>query len=307
MTWRARHPSAIPRADWIARLDAIPNASPYLLPEWSQFWTDVWPRSQAEVYDDGVTLIPVVSRIRLGMGQRYAQPYGTDCLIGDSANVQWPELVTTMCRDRAVEVAISADLMESPRGWERRSLSQGCWIIDTAGKTFAELARTFSDSHIRNITRGARLELRIDDTPDPDILIRIWRDRERAPRFMLNPVYARALINRFAPVDALVWRTAWAGERPVAGSIFLIHKNSAVSVDPIVDRDPRFRGAGHALTADTLKKLINSGVTHIDLGGSPGGGEHPGLGQFKSGWGSAQKIIHTTLYRRRWYSLIRRW
>ena len=305
MTWRLRTTSEIPRHYWLARLDSIPNASPYLLPEWSQFWADVWPGAKSEVYDDGQTLIPLVLRRRYTLGWRFAQPYGTDCIIGDSKSIDWNSLLAVLSRNRTVEIALSADVQTQMPGWNRRSLSQNCWVIKSAGKTYTQLAQGFSGSHRRNIAKGEDLQLRIDDTHNADSLVRLWQDSHRAPRFMLNTVHAQSLIKHFAPVDALHWRTAWSGERPVAGTVFLIHKNTAVSVDTIVDRDPQFRGAGHYLVAQSLKSLIDSGVTRIDLGGVPGGSDHAGLNEFKSGWNSTQNSINTTLYRRNWYARLR--
>lgn len=302
MSWRACHPSEIPRSEWLARLDTIPNASPYLLPEWSQFWADVWPGAKAEVYDNGNALIPVVRRGRYGLDWRFAQPFGTDCIIGNPASIDWTSLLETLSGSRTVEIVISADVPNSLAGWTRAGLAQNRWIIKLAGKTYTELSQGFSNSHRRNIAKGEDLHLRIGGTEDADTLIRLWQDTRLAPRYMLNAAHAHALIKHFAPIGSLHWRTAWAGERPVAGKIFLVHKNVAVSLDSCVDRDPQFRGAGHFLVAHSLTSLINSGITHIDLGGIPGGSEHSGLDQFKSGWNATQDTIHTTLYRRNWYS-----
>jgi hypothetical protein len=309
MPWRLRRPSEIPRDEWLARLDITQNPSPFLLPEWSLFWADAWSKTHAEVYDDGKTLIPVVHRRRHGFGWRFAQPYGTDCIMGDATSVDWPGLVTLLTRNRAVEIAISAGIKASINGWIPKHLTQNCWIIKTAGKTYTELAAGFSGSHRRNINKGEELGLRIDASFDQRAisqLIGLWQDRHRVPRFMLNPVLAPALTNRFAPIDALHWGAAWAGERPVAGTVFLVYRNTAVSVDTIVDRDPQFRGAGHYLVAQSLNSLIDSGVTHIDLGGVPGGAEHTGLDEFKSGWSATQETVHTTIFRRNWYDILRR-
>jgi hypothetical protein len=304
MTWHLRHPSAIPRPEWLARLETIPNASPYLLPEWSQFWADVWPGTEAEVYDDGKTLIPSVRRSRYGLNWRFAQPYGTDCIIGDGS-LDWDSLLAGMSRNRAVEVAISADVPTKLRGWTRTALMQNRWIISVAGRTYADLSQGFSGSHIRNIAKGEDLQLRIGGTEEIESFIRLWQDAHRAPRYMLNIAHAKSLIRHFAPIGSLHLRTAWAGERPVAGKVFLVHKNVAVSLDSCVDRDPQFRGAGHFLVAHCLASLINSGITHIDLGGVPGGSDHAGLDEFKSGWNATQDTIHTTLYRRNWYAKLR--
>jgi hypothetical protein len=306
MPWQLHHPTDIPRDEWLARLDTVPNASPYLLPEWSQFWEDVWPNSRAEVFDNGQILIPTVSRKRYGLAWRFAQPYGTDCIIGHENSIDWTFLVSEMSNARTVEIAISADVPISIIGWKRKPLKQSRWVINVGGRTYTELSQEFSSSHRRNIAKGEALQLQIEDTHNPDQLIRNWQDRHRDPRFMLNPKHAQSLIKRFSSVGALVWRTAWAGERPVAGTLFLTHKNVAVSVDTIVDRDPQFRGAGHNLVAETLKSLVGSGITQIDLGGVPGGSDHAGLDEFKSGWAASQMTTHTTLYRRDWYSTLRR-
>lgn len=306
MNWRRLHPSDIPRGQWLTRLDTIPNASPYLLPEWSLFWQNVWPNSRAEVYDNGTVLIPTVSRHRYGLTWRFAQPYGTDCIIGKADGIDWAFLAAEMSQMRAVEISIGADVPISILGWNRALLAQNRWIINTAGRTFTELSHDFSGSHRRNIAKGEELQLRIDDACDPERLRRLWKDTHRAPRFMLNPPHAQALIRRFEPVGALHWRTAWAGERPVAGIVFLVHKHVAVYLDPIVDLDPQFRGAGHFLLADSLKLLIDSGVSRFDLGGAPGNDDTTGLSTYKSGWAATHESIHTTLYRRNWYSTLRR-
>lgn len=305
MTWQLCHPSEIPRDEWLARINDVTNASPYLLPEWSQFWEDVWQHSRAEVFDNGHVLIPTVSRRRYGLSWRFAQPYGTDSIIGDEKSIDWTFLVAEMSQSRTVEIAISADVPISIIGWKRRSLKQNRWVIDVAGKTYSEFSEGFSGTHRRNIARGEELQLRIDETHDPDQLIKRWQDNRRDPRFMLNHRHARALISRFAPVGALAWRTAWAGERPAAGNVFIVHKNVAAYIDSIVDRDPRLSGAGALLMGQTLKLLIESGVTSIDLGGAPGTDDHAGLDKFKSGWGASQVPTPTTLYRRNWYSAFR--
>lgn len=306
MNWRVQHPSEFPRDEWLARINDVPNASPYLLPEWSQFWQDIWQHSRAEVFDNSHVLIPTVWRRRYGLSWRFAQPYGTDCIIGDETSIDWTFFAAEMSQPRTIEIAISADVPISIVGWKRKSLKQCRWVINVSGRTFTELSQGFAGSHRRNIAKGEALQLRIDETHNPDLLIRHWQDKHRDPRFMLNRKHAHALINRFAPVGALIWRTAWAGERPIAGTVFLIHKSTAVSVDTIVDRDPRFRGAGHFLVSQTLKSMIDSGITHIDLGGVPGGSDHAGLDDFKSGWAASQMATHSTLYRRNWYSTLRR-
>lgn len=305
MAWRTRQSAEIPRDEWLARLDAVPNASPYLLPEWSQFWTDAWTNSRAEAFDDGATLIPVVRRQRFGLVWRFAQPYGTDGIIGPTAEIDTRGLLDLFCGDRTVEFAISAPLTTEMPGWSRRALTQNSWTIKTAGKTYTQLSQEFSGSHRKNISKGEELQLRIDESPDSATLIRKWRDTHRAPRYMLNPTHAPALIRRFTDSGALHWRTGWVGERPVAGTIFLHYKNVAVSVDTIVDRDPQFRGAGHYLVAHSLKSLMDSGITLIDMGGVPGGADHPGLNEFKSGWSSIPETVLTTLYRRNWYARIK--
>lgn len=306
MAWRLCRPTDIPRNEWLARLDAVPNASPYLLPEWSQFWADVWPGARAEVYDDGRCLIPAVQRRRYTLGWCFAQPYGTDCVIGDQSSIEWQSLLNLMSQSRTVEIAISADVPTTLSGWRRTSLTQGNWVIKTAGKSFAELSEGFSGTNRRNTATGEKLSLRVDQTTDADKLIQLWQDDKRQPRFMLNPSYAHALVNRFASVDALYWRTAWSGDRPVAGAVFLTHKNVAVMVDSIVDRESRFSGAGHFLVAQCLHALIDLGITRIDLGGVPGGSDHAGLDKYKSGWNATQETIHTTLHRRNWYAKLRR-
>ncbi len=306
MNWRRLHPSQVPRVDWLARMETIRDASPYLLPEWSQFWEDVWPRSRAEVFENDAFLIPLVTRHRYGLTWQFAQPFGTDCIVGNPDDVDWIFLASEMTQRRTVEMAICADISLSISGWTRFTLTQKRWVINARGKTYSEVASGFSGSHRRNLAKGEELQLRLDATTDSSRLIRLWKDQHREPRFMLNPRHAQALIARFAPVGALVWHTAWAGERPVAGTIFIVHKNVAVSIDTIVDRDTQFRGAGHFLVAQTIQSLIDSGVSVIDLGGVPGGAEHAGLDEFKSGWNAAQAATHTTLYRRNWYSAVRR-
>lgn len=306
MNWRVQYPSEIPRDEWLARLDTVPNASPYLLPEWSQFWQEVWPHSRAEVFDNGQILIPTVLRNRYGLTWRFAQPYGTDCIIGDEKQIDWTFLVAEMSQARTVEIAISADVPISIVGWKRKPLKQNRWVINVGGKTYTELSQEFSSSHRRNIARGETLQLRIEDSYNPDQLIKRWQDKHRRPRFMLDSKHAHSLIKRFAPVGTLLWRTAWAGERPAAGNVFIIHKSMAVYIDSIVDRDPRLSGAGALLMGQTLKSLIDSGVTRIDLGGAPGTDDHAGLDKFKSGWAASHVATPTTLYRRDWYSTLRR-
>jgi hypothetical protein len=319
MLWQCRHPSEFPRDRWIAILDSTPEGSPYLLPEWSLFWEDVWPGGRAEVWclQDGDTVravVPLVRRTRYGFLWRHAQPYGTPCgpILLDKTALsadEWRTLSRTLISARCLECTITSGSPDlDPTTW-KTELRQGNWVIRVAGKTMGELGRNFSGSHTRNIEKGEALGLRVSSPAsvgELDLLRHAWRDQTRAPRFILHPRYGAALLARFAAIESLVWHLAWAGERPVAGVIFLVHRGQAVSVDTIVDRDPQFRGAGHWLMADTLRSLLDRGVKAIDLGGAPGGGPHDGLDEFKSGWGATHEEHLTHIYRHPLYSLLRR-
>ncbi|MBI3871617.1 MAG: GNAT family N-acetyltransferase [candidate division Zixibacteria bacterium] len=318
MSWQRRHPSEIPRDQWLGWLAQSPGVSPYLLPEWGLFWESVWPGSRAELWsrtgaNGQITMaIPLVRRKRFGCEFCHAQPYGTPALLcpsgGDTEAGR--ELLDRTLGPRVVELAATPDWTggRGP-GWHHSTLTQRSWIIDLSHAEGAALESLFSGSHRRNIAKGRELSLRITSPANEFEVGRLpdtWSDWSRPQRFILKRHYASTLFRLFAPTGALCWRVAWVGDHPVSAVVFLIHGGVAVSLDTIVDREPKYRGAGHVLLADTLTHLRNEGVRTVDLGGVPGGAGNEGLQEFKSGWGATPRESMTGVHRRAWYHATRR-
>jgi hypothetical protein len=320
MPWYRTSPRAFPRDRWIALLERAPEPSPYLLPEWALLWEAIWPRSTAELWlysvtaDDPIAGVPMVRRRRGGIEMCSAQPHGTpNGPLGDGDALDhdaFAELAAAVIGPWTVELAASPDWMIAvPVGWTGHSHQSTSWLVDFSRTRDSDLHSGFSPSHRRNIARGRERASRITTVrqpPDVRGLNIAWRDPMRPSRFILNPRHGTAILDAFAATDALLWRTAWLGDRPAASLMFLIYKKCAVYVDGVVDRDPVCNGIGHHLFADVLSDLNGQGVTTVDLGSGPGGTSDPGLEQFKRGWGATPQVRTEGVYRRRWYHALRR-
>lgn len=327
MPWQRRHPSKIERTLWLYWLGQMPEPSPYLLPEWSLFWEQVWPGSRAEIWlagdleraDGGV---PMVRRRRLGLEWLFSQPYGTaGGLIGASPGTDfdgrpilletsWEEFLPSVLSSGTVELTLPAPGVPAHgAGWVSQQLEYSSWILDVRGRP-ADVLADVDDSHRRNIQDGVERSPRFERISDPGS-VRLfqshWVTRAKPPsRIVLNHTRGPLFASAFAKTGALWWYVAVVGERPVATTAWLVLNDRAVNVDNAIDRQADARGVNHALFAHLLQALHNEGVRFFDFGGGPGGKSTDGLMQFKQGWGAKPVARAESRYRRAFYDRVRR-
>jgi hypothetical protein len=308
MPWQRRHPANIDRALWLYWLDQMPEPSPYLLPEWSLFWERVWPRSRAEIWlagdleraDGGV---PSIRRRRCGMEWLFSQPYGTTGgwigpALGASAadsplllEASWEDLLPTIITHRTVEVTMTTQsFLGCPPGWRSQQLIHSSWILDRRGVDKPDILSEVSESHRRNIEKGSHAQPELIEMNDSQAVAemqnRFPAALRRISRLALHPQRGPLLASALAPGGALRWLTARVRGVPVATTIWLAYKETAVYVDGALIRDEGAIGVNHYLFATLLTRLHNAGVRLFDFGAGPRGETSEGLARFKEGWGA---------------------
>ncbi|MBI5867575.1 MAG: GNAT family N-acetyltransferase [candidate division Zixibacteria bacterium] len=303
------------------------DPSPYLLPEWSLFWEQVWPGSRAEIWlagdleraDGGV---PLVRRRRLGLEWLFSQPWGTTGgLIGASPGLDsdgrpilmettWEQFVPTIANARTVEMTLPAPGVVVPKPhWLSQQLDYSTWILDLRGRPVDVLA-DLDDSHRRNIRDGIERNPHFERLHDADSVKQLQRDwvtRPKPPsRMVLNHSLGPLLAHAFSKAGALWWLVARVNHRPVATTAWLVLKDHAVNIDNAIDRQADAPGVNHALFAHLLQSLHSEGVRYFDFGGGPAGDSTAGLTQFKQGWGAKPVPRAEMRYRRVAYHRLRR-
>lgn len=247
----------------------------------------------------------------------FALPYGTPGGWLQEASTEVSEeesfagLIEAIADKDTVEVALSigGHAPEIP-GWKRTVISTQTWTIDRTGADDSEIKLELSDSHRRNIEKGARLKPEIRPVADRQAALGLFESwplpSEHRSRIVLNPPLSAALMSTFALSSALRWLTAWIGEKPVATSLWLVLHDRAVYVDGATARDRQFAGVSHFLFSHVLSELYREGVRHFDLGGGPAGKSSAGLARFKEGWGGMPETRIEAVYRRGWYHSLRK-
>lgn len=302
----------IPSEQWTRWLDPANHPSPYLLPEWALCWTQAWPSTTADVWLSGDLGICTVRRKRVGHTWVYGLPYGTPGGWLGTVPADAPEdelfrnLVACLTERDTVEVALSvAECAPAIKGWRQTTVTAQTWVIDRTGATASEIELHPSDSHRRNLEKGAAIDPAIKPVTDSQDAMRLFEawpvPSEHPSRIVLNPTLSTALMTAFALSHNIRWCTAWMGEKPLATSLWLILHDRAVYVDGATVRRSQFTGAGHHLFCHMLSELYREGVRHFDLGSGPLGKSSAGLVQFKEGWGGRPETRTETIYRRPWY------
>lgn len=321
-SWHRTRIAEISAQRWTRWLEPSNRPSPYLLPEWARLWEQLWPSSQAVVWQqgeggEGSFGMSAVQRRRMGMNWVLALPFGTPggWLGKPPANESEPELLKSLVRSMGqggtVQVAVTTDV-QAPNvvGWKRTTLETTTWILDLRDNCESDIQLTLSESHRRNIEKGARHQVvmtAIEDREAASRLFEVWPipSAHRA-RIVLNPDIAPVLTSVFAQSRAMRWLTAWVGDSPVATTLWLVLHDRAVYVDGASVRDMQFTGVNHYLFHHVLTDLYKRGVRHFDLGSGPEGQSPSGLAQFKEGWGAGPTQRTEVIYRRPWYHLLRK-
>ena len=320
-SWRPSHPSDISPGQWRDWLGHSTRPSPYFLPEWGLYWERVWPNTQAEVWlrhtpDHSVRGLIAVRRKRLGCEWVFAQPWGTPggWLGGPPPNNEDADLIrnllTAVENPKTVQVTLSLDTAASEVSeWRLIQHETAAWILDLRGTHDPELQLDLSSAHRRNIAKGAQHEpviMRVEDTDAIARLLATWTGKAgRESRIVLNQGHAPVFASMFLPTGALHWWIAYAGEKPVATTLWLALHDQAVYVDGAFDRDTLYAGINHHLFHQTLLELFRTGVRYFDFGAGPLGQTSAGLAQFKEGWGARPHPRLELIYRRPWYHRLR--
>lgn len=320
--WHRKAIAEIPSAQWTRWLDPANRPSPYLMPQWAQFWAQAWSDAQADVWitgdaEDSSLGVCIVSRRRFGHTWTFALPFGTPggwlgTVPGVAAGSELlASLVTTLANRDTIQMALSID-DHAPDliGWKKTTAATKTWILDLAGRSDAEIPLNLSDSHRRNIEKGAQHQpviKPVDDRQTALDLFEMWPvPSAHRSRIVLNPALAPTFASVFALSPTMRWRTAWIGEKPVATSLWLVLHDRAVYVDGASVRDTQLRGVNHYLFHHILNELYESGIRYFDLGSGPKGQSSAGLARFKEGWGGTPLVRTAVVYRRPWYHWLRK-
>ena len=222
--WSRKPIVEISSEQWTRWLDSANHPSPYSVPEWALCWTLAWPNTTAEVWQWGDLGISAVRRRRMGHTWVFALPYGTPggwlgrVPADASEDELLRNLLATVAERDTVEVAFSiGGGATAIKGWKRSTVSTQTWIIDRTGATAAEIELDLSDSHRRNIEKGAAIEPAIKPVTDGRDALKLFEawpvPSEHPSRIVLNPTLATALMTAFALSHNIRWYTAWAGEK----------------------------------------------------------------------------------------------